>query len=393
MIAGSPTLVSALAPEELSNARAGGRDFRALLRAAVDRERSFRAELGALRRAWSRLVVETAALDLSGHLDLAASNRAQTELATASINVALLVARRELARRHGRLDAGPRLSVLALGRLASGGMDYGSDLDIVLVYDERTAPPVRALAREESYARLAELMTAALSSVTREGHLYRVDLRLRPDGKSGPVARGSESFVSYVSTQADVWEWLAYVKLRAVGGDLELGRAVERRARRAIHEAALKCDGEELRLETRRVRERLERERARGGAGTFDIKFGAGGMLDVYFAARYLQLRDRLPDEGEDRSTHATLARLRAAGSLDEAAHAALSEGYALLRRLDHRLRLTAARSTRLPAAPDHPTLRDLAHALGFAAASDLVSTLCQRTAAIRAAYDQVTSD
>jgi glutamate-ammonia-ligase adenylyltransferase len=393
MIAGAPSLVSALGGEGLAAARAGRRDFRALLRLAVDRERTYRAELAALRRAWSRLMVETAALDLAGEIDAAASNRAQTELATASINVALLVARRELARRYGRLDAGPRLAVLALGRLASGGMDYGSDLDIVLVYDERTAAPVRALAREEAYARLAELMTAALSSLTREGHLYRVDLRLRPDGKSGPVARGAESFVSYVSEQAGVWEWLAYVKLRAVGGDLELGRAVEQRARGAIHDAAQKCDPEELRLETRRVRERLERERARAGTPALDIKFGAGGMLDVYFAARYLQLRDRLPDDGDDRSTAATLARLRAAGSLGEREHAALSEGYALLRRTDHRLRLTTGRSTRLPAAPDHPTLRDLAHALGFPSTSDLVSTLRERTSAIRAAYDQITSD
>jgi len=393
MVAGAPALVSALDGEGLAAARAGARDYRALLRAAVDRERTFRAELAALRRAWARLLVETAALDLAGELDLASSNRAQTELATAAINVALLVGRLELARRYGRLDAGPRLSVLGLGRLASGGMDYGSDLDIVLVYDDRTPSPVSALAREEAYARLAELMTAALSSLTREGHLYRVDLRLRPDGKSGPVARGAESFVAYVSGQAGVWEWLAYVKLRAVGGDLELGRAVERRARRAIHEAALKCDSEELRLETRRVRERLERERARGGAGALDIKYGAGGMLDVYFAARYLQLRDRLPDDAGDRSTAATLARLRAAGSLDGPTHAALAEGYTLLRRMDHRLRLTTGRSTRLPAATDHPTLRDLASALGFASPAALLATLRERAASIRAAYDRITSE
>jgi [glutamine synthetase] adenylyltransferase / [glutamine synthetase]-adenylyl-L-tyrosine phosphorylase len=393
MIAGAPALASALEGEGPAAARAGERDFRALLRAAVDRERTFRAELAALRRAWSRLLVETAALDLAGGLDLAASNRAQTELAVASVNVALLVARRELARRYGRLSAGPRLAVLALGRLASGGMDYGSDLDIVLVFDDRTASPVRGLAREEAYARLAELMTAALSSVTREGHLYRVDLRLRPDGKSGPVARGAESFVSYVARQANVWEWLAYVKLRAAGGDLEFGRAVERRARRAVHDAALKCDREKLRLETRRVRERLLRERARGGAAALDIKFGAGGMLDVYFAARYLQLRDRLPDEGEDRSTAATLARLRDAGSLGAGEHDALSKGYALLRRIDHRLRLTTGRSTRLPAAADHPTLRDLAAALDFASPADLLETLRAHAAATSAAYERITSE
>src|SRR5205085_10890417 len=98
-------------------------------------------------------------------------------------------------------------------------------------------------------------------------------------------------------------------------------------------------------------------------AHALDIKFGAGGMLDVYFAARYLQLRDDVPDEGADRSTSATLARLRAAGSLDETEQRALTDGYACLRALDHSLRLIAGRSARLPAAPDHPLLADLARA------------------------------
>ncbi len=400
MIAANPALIRVLAPGDNSGAGEGageaedegGRDFRAHLRTAVDGEKSFRAELGALRHEWARLLLEIGARDVAGALALSESNRLQTELAAASINVALLVARRELARRFGPLAAGPRLSVLGLGRLASGGMDYGSDLDLVIVYDERVPSPVRSLARAEAYARLCELMTAALSSVTREGHLYRVDLRLRPDGKNGPVARGADSFVDYLASRTDVWELLAYVKLRAVGGDLELGRAVEARARRAVHDAAARPDAEELRAETRRVRERLERERASRAAGVaVDIKYGAGGMLDVYFAARYLQLRDRLPDGGEDRSTAGTLARLLAQGSLDDESHAALAQGYALLRALDHRLRVVAGRSTRLPSAPDHPVLRDLARSLRFDNPAALVETLGASMKAIRAAYDRVT--
>ncbi|MCA1615890.1 MAG: DUF294 nucleotidyltransferase-like domain-containing protein [Acidobacteria bacterium] len=401
MIAANPALIRALAPGGVPEAGdaareaddGDGRDFRAHLRAAVDAERSFRAELGALRHEWARLVLEIGARDVAGALALPESNRWQTELAAASVNVALLVARREMARRFGALAAGPRLSVLGLGRLASGGMDYGSDLDIVIVYDERVPSPVRGLARGEAYARLCELMTAALSSVTREGHLYRVDLRLRPDGQNGPVARGADSFVDYLAARTDVWELLAYVKLRAVGGDLELGRAVEERARRAVHEAAGRADAEELRTETRRVRERLERERASRASGALDIKYGAGGMLDVYFAARYLQLRDRLPDGGDDRSTAGTLDRLLAQGSLGAGAHAALREGYALLRALDHHLRIIAGRSTRLPSAPDHPTLRDLARALRFDTPRALVETLRASMASIRAAYDRVTGE
>jgi glutamine synthetase adenylyltransferase len=187
------------------------------------------------------------------------------------------------------------------------------------------------------------------------------------------------------------------VKLRAVGGDLELGRAAEGAARGAVHEAARACDREELRRETRRVRERLERERGAGGAGAgrggaIDIKFGAGGMLDVYFAARYLQLRDDVREEGADRSTLTTLARLRDAGSLDAETYRSLAQGYATLRTLDHHLRLIAGRSSRLPSAPDHALLRDLARAAGHESPAALTDTLRARMIAIRAAYERITS-
>jgi glutamate-ammonia-ligase adenylyltransferase len=389
MIAGNPALIPALLTGR-DDVRE--RDYRALLRREIDRESSFRAELIALRRAWAQLLVETGARDVSGELSHAEANQLQTELATASINAAYFIARREMARRYGNLAAGPRLSVFGLGRLASGGMDYGSDLDLVIVYDSQVPSPVSALTRDEAYTRLVELMVSALSSLTRAGYVYRVDLRLRPDGKNGALVRSAASFVEYLRTRTNVWEWLAYVKLRAVGGDLELGRAAEREARCAIHEAARASDAEELRQETRRVRERLERERGAAGRGAIDIKFGAGGMLDVYFAARYLQLRDDVRDEGADRSTRTTLARLKDAGSLDADTYRTLAEGYATLRALDHHLRLIAGRSSRLPSAPDHVVLRDLARSIGHDPADTLTETLRARMNDIRAAYDRITT-
>ena len=115
-------------------------------------------------------------------------------------------------------------------------------------------------------------------------------------------------------------------------------------------------------------------------------------MLDVYFAARYLQLRDDVPDEGADRSTRATLARLRAAGSLDEQDHRALTDGYACLRALDHSLRLIAGRSTRLPNASDHPLLADLARATKQTSVAQLLAAINAHMQAIRAAYERITS-
>jgi [glutamine synthetase] adenylyltransferase / [glutamine synthetase]-adenylyl-L-tyrosine phosphorylase len=390
MIASDPALLLPHVVTPLATVRE--RDHRSLLRAAVDPEREFGAELAALRRAWACLLVEIGAHDAAGHFSLGESNRLQNALAAAAVNVALLIARRELARRTGPLKAGPRLAVLGLGRFGSGGTDFGSDLDLVLVYDPEVPSPVRGMTCDEAYARLAELTVTALSSLTREGYLYRVDLRLRPDGSKGLLATSARAFWQYLSERADVWEWLAYVKLRAAAGDIEFGRLVEREARRSIHRAALAAGPEVLRVETRRVRERLERERGRRRAGRgIDIKYGPGGMLDVYFAARFLQLRDDLPDEGDDRSTAATLARLREASSLDEEDAEALCAGYSLLRRLDHGLRLLAGRTTRLPAVEDHPVLRDLARLTGFGTAADLMRELALHTAAVRRAYDRIT--
>jgi [glutamine synthetase] adenylyltransferase / [glutamine synthetase]-adenylyl-L-tyrosine phosphorylase len=390
MIAGNPSLIPALPVEGHRDTRPRAR---ALFSAAVEAEESFRAELGALRRAWASLLVETGALDAAGAISMREANARQTLMAEASLDAGCLIARRELARRYGELDALPRLAVLGLGRLGGRGMDYGSDLDVVLIYDDEAASPISGLSHAEAYARFAELLVTTLSSLTREGFLYRVDLRLRPDGRNGATVVGASAFTNYLAERAVPWEWLAYVKLRAAAGDLDLGSKVETEARRIIHEAARAGGDPLLRAETRRVRERIEREktkrRARGGT---DIKYGRGGMLDVYFATRYLQLRDSIPDESVDRSTRTTLERLRVASSLSRQDYAAMNEGYALLRTLDHHLRLVIGRSTRLPVA-DHPALHDIARSIGYSSSAALTNDLTLHMQNIRAAYENITTD
>jgi glutamate-ammonia-ligase adenylyltransferase len=383
MVAANPSLIPSLAAGPLIQ-----RDYRAVLRASIDAENNFAAELSTLRRSWSNLLLEIGRCDAQGEISAAESNKLQTQLAVASINAAYLIARRELARRFGKLTHGPRLAVLGLGRLASGGVDYGSDLDIIIVYDSIVASPIASLTRDEAYARFGELIIAALSSITRTGHLYHVDLRLRPDGNDGPLVRGSQSFLQYLRQRAVPWEWLAYVKLRAVAGDMELGRAVEIEARQIIHEAAHKMEALELQSETRRVRDRLEHEQTKPGrGGVLDIKYGAGGMLDVYFATRYLQLRDDIGDEGADRSTVTTLECLQAEGSLSALDYEALRGGYLLLRQVDHEQRLLIGRSALLLA----PVARDIAKKLKYDSATAFSEVLIEAMAKIRAAYDHIT--
>ncbi len=387
MIAANPALIISLGPPTTTALR---RDYRAILRAAVDAERSFPAELAALRLQWAELMVEIGAQDAGNALSIFEANHLQTDLATASMNVAYLVARREMARRYGSFSGGPRIAFFGLGRLGTGGVDYGSDLDILITYDSLVPSPIKSLTQDETYSRLVELMNAALSSITREGYLYRVDMRLRPHGKNGPLVTSSEGFLDYLKEESAPWEWLAYVKLRCVGGDQELGRMVETHARHRIHANASRVDPKELKAVTRHVRDRLEKEKGtRGRKPGTDIKYGPGGMLDVYFATRYLQLRDEVMDEGEDRSTGFTLERLREEGSLSDEDFSALSGGYSLLRSIDHNLRLIVGRSTRLPD-PNHPTARDVATRIGFESASELQASLADQMQAIRASYKRI---
>lgn len=389
MIAANPCVIRSLGVEPDDCLR---RDYRAILRAAIDPEKSFAAELAAFRMKWSELITEIGVLDATNQISVFDTNRLQTELAIASLNVSYLIARREMARRHGSFKGGPRVAFFGVGRLGTGGVDYGSDLDILITYDSLVPSPVKALTSDEAYSRLAELMITSLSSITREGYLYRVDLRLRPHGKNGPLVISSEGFLQYLKEQSAPWEWLAYVKLRAVGGDLELGKMIETHARHRIHQNALQLPAGELSTETKHVRDRLEHEKGqRRKNNGVDIKYGPGGMLDVYFASRYLQLRDEVSDEGENRSTSFTLERLRSEGSIDESDFQSLSNGYQLLRAVDHSLRLIAGRSTRLPDV-NHQTARDVAFRLGFDSATALRETLIEQMRAIRDAYSHILS-
>ncbi len=388
MIAGRPSLIHTL---PVGERLAAPRNYAAELTATLASQRSFAGELAALRFKWSELLVEIGAHDAAGTESVTRVNALLTSLAKTTADAALLVARRELERRYGALADDSRLAVLGLGRLGSGGMDYGSDLDVIIVYDSTGGSPVKGLTREEAYARLTEYFVAALSSITREGVLYRVDLRLRPDGQKGPLATSSAAFADYVEKRAAIWEWLAYVKLRAVAGDVAFGQLVENEARQQIHQLAKKVDARQLATETRRVRDRLQKAKRPRRQSEINIKHGIGGMLDVYFAVRYLQLRDGVADDGEDRTTRRMLEVLREMGSIDEESFEKMSAGYRLLRSIDHQLRLTMGRLATVPP-PDTAAFVDIARRLGYREANDLHGEMLLRMRDIRAAYETIVS-
>ena len=370
------------------------KNYRSVLIETAAEAANFHDELAVLRTNWRRFYEDIYSADSAGNLSLAETKRLQTELAEAALDAALLIAKKELQRRNSRLtiaDFQLPIAVLGLGKLGSGGMDFGSDLDLILIYDDSAALPFETPTRAEFYAQAGEIFVTALSSLTRHGFLYRVDLRLRPDGKNGALCLGANAFLNYVKMRAAAWELLAYVKLRAAAGQIEFARRIEAEARKLIHQRASEIPADELKNETARIRELLEKEKTKNlRRGEINIKHGAGGLLDIYFAVRFLQLRDRIPDENENRSTVATLEKLREIGSLNGENFAVLSAGYDFLREVDHALRLVAGRSTHLPI-NEHPVLTQVAKRLKMDERRFL-EQLILKTAEIRRAYDNILS-
>lgn len=381
-LAANPALIESL-PDVSVNFEQ--RDYGQILLAAIENENEFSRRLAVLRKTWSRLLIEIVAFDAFGKISISEAKRAQTRLAEASIESAIFITRSELEKRFSiKIEKFP-FAVLGLGKLGGGSLDYESDLDLVLVYNET---PDFSFQSGIFYAKAVEIFTNALSGFTREGNLYRVDLRLRPDGKNGATSIEKTSFLNYLEHRAAIWEWLAYVKLRAVGGDFNLAQFVENEARKIIHERAQKADEDELKNETRNIRERL-REAKTKRRDEIDIKFGTGGMLDVYFAVRFLQLRDNLPDANHNRSTEIVLRKLFENDSLSGEHFRNFSEGYQFLSELDHNLRLINGRSTRLPLANQN-ALHIISERMRLGSISELLENLTVHRLNIRASFEKI---
>ncbi len=331
----------------------------------------------------------------SARLRLRTSNLAQTALAEAVLQIASEIALESIGITGVQPSQLP-FTILGLGRLGHAGMDYGSDLDLLVVFDDEQTWPPRVLSEstpgmapdlttpQEFFAKLTAQIVRVLSSITREGLLYRSDLRLRPEGKGGPVAMGLSGLVAYITDRASAWEHSAYLKAREVAGDLRFGQ----RARQAICEASFDAAvrNELLREELRDMRLRQVKEKSRGSRP--NIKWGRGGMSEVYFVTRYLQLRDRIyfpPEQG----TTALIARLGELGALDDESANALFGGYIFLRRLDHWMRLLLERPS--PILPvSSVALQDITLALGLASIEEFESAFTRYTSAIREVFDRV---
>ena len=326
-----------------------------------------------LRELKARLHLLTALADVGGVWRLGAVTAALTGFADAAVEAALSLAARE-AVEQGRLASlgeGPQgpvpgLFVIAMGKLGAFELNYSSDIDIIVLFEPEAFPAAPGVDPALAAARLTDRMAALLQERTPQGYVFRVDLRLRPDPPSTPVALSVARAFAYYEIVGQNWERAAFIKARAMAGDVARGQAFLDELspfvwRRNLDYAAI-ADIHSIKrqIHVHKVDERIS---ARG----MDLKLGAGGIREIEFFAQTQQLilGGRHPGL-RARATLDALIALAEAGRIEPAAAADLTDAYDRLRGWEHRVQMVGDEQThRLPEADAER--RRIAALAGFA--------------------------
>ena len=279
--------------------------------------------------------------------------------------------------------------VLGMGKLGGEELNFSSDADVIYVYDKdgRTEGP-NAVDHFAFYARLAESVTASVGSagVTPEGgFVFRVDLDLRPEGRSGPIVNAIRGLELYYEGYGATWERFALLKARPIAGDLATGEEALRRLTPFVFRKYFDLKAVD---EMRQLKARAEKEAAR--APGVDLKLGRGGIREIEFFVQALQLLHAGRDPNlRVRGTLKALERLLYAGLLSSRDRDELSEAYVALRRLEHRIQMVAERQTH--SLPEDPReLERLARRAGYPAAEAMQRDLATHRARVEARFQDL---
>ncbi|GJD37535.1 bifunctional [glutamine synthetase] adenylyltransferase/[glutamine synthetase]-adenylyl-L-tyrosine phosphorylase [Methylobacterium aerolatum] len=336
------------------------------------------------RDAMRRTTFVTGARLVSGLITPRQAGHAYAAIAEAIVGLVLEAETDRFVREHGRVPRG-RCCVLGLGRLGSRQLTAASDLDLVILYDfdpeNRTSDGARPLDAVVAYNRLAQRLVAALTVPTRRGHLYKVDLRLRPYGSHSPPAVQLASFVAYYAETSEPWEHMALTRARVVAGDASLGAEVTAAIADLV---ARPRDPAAVCAEAGEMRALVAQER--GHAGPHDLKLAPGGLFDLDFLAQAIVLAANLADcIGRDAGEVLRRAGERGLIPPDEAL--SLTQAHDLLDAVAHWQRLT----TENPGKPPSPSAaKRMARALALPDARSLAADLLHHRRAVRHAIRTV---
>ena len=368
------------------------------------KSRSFETDLAVLlarfkRREYVRIMLR----DVLGVATLAETTAEISALADVLIEEAVTEIGSSLHARFGspqHLDSDGRLAdttaaVLSLGKLGGNELNYSSDIDLFFLYgsgeEARTAP----ISSREYFIRLAQNVSEVLSRHTPLGSVFRVDLRLRPQGGEGEPAVDLGHALRYYADVAHDWELQAMIKARHSAGDLQLARRFLRSVQPYVYTPEINMAAIATALETReRIGSRRRAAEARGGT-TIDVKLDRGGIRDIEFLVQCLQRvyggKERWLRSG---GTLFSLQKLHDKGHISGADFHQLTTAYEFLRRVEHRLQLRHGQQThRLPSDPSG--LAILARSVGApptgeGPSPDIAGELRRRMDAVAAIYQRI---
>jgi glutamate-ammonia-ligase adenylyltransferase len=340
--------------------------------ASLQNETDITAALDALRRfqRWELLRIGTA--DLLGSFDLPTVTSQLSYLADSLVGACLILAAQKV-----KIDPA-NFFVVALGKLGGEELNYSSDIDLLFL----------ASAEPMAYRQLGQRLIDNLTRITAEGFLYRVDMRLRPWGSTGPLISSLDGYIAYTQKHARLWEKQALLKARLVAGNPKLGQKFLQQ----IQPFLFNAPPETIRTEVSALKQRIETQLRQRGQEWGEVKLGQGSIRDIEFVTQYLQLvHGGKHPELRNYNTLRALNQLFAGKFLSPDEYHVLTNGYVFLRTIEHHLQLMHYRQTHaLPG--DEEALNHLAWRLGFQGTNvgrRFVDRYHQHSAVIRLVYQQ----
>ena len=335
-----------------------------------------------LRIARRRMALLAALADLSGQWTTKIVTRRLSDFAGAAISAAVAGQLREMAR-DGAIDLedesdpekGSGLAILAMGKLGAGELNYSSDIDLIVLYDEDIVRTERPEGLQKAFVRLARALLRSLDEPTKDGYVFRTDLRLRPDPASTPLAVSMQAAETYYESTGQNWERAAMIKAHPIAGDLAAGRAFLEYLRPFVWRKNLDFAAIE---DIHSIKRQIHAHRGGGEikVARHNIKLGRGGIREIEFFAQTQQLiwGGRDPSIRKPATCDA-LRALAAAGHVAQETSEQMIDAYWFLRHVEHRLQMVDDRQTHeLPA--DEDGLNALAVFAGFSSREEFTDRL-----------------
>jgi len=368
------------------------------LRASTDEGCGFAELQKGLRLFKCREILRIAARDLCGRASLMEVTAEISDLASSCLQRAVEHIEKNLRAEYGAPLAEngelAAFTVLAMGKFGGRELNFSSDVDLIYFYshdlgrtqgvDDGLGGRKGRIPLHNYFIKLGEQLNKAIGEVTEDGFVFRVDLNLRPEGRSGPIAQSAASALFYYESWGRSWERAAMIKARPVAGSLELGEKFIKDLvpfvfRRNLDYAMV----EDIKLMKQKIDHSLAHKQERD----INLKLGRGGIREIEFFIQALQLiygGRKLTLRG--RSSLTTLALLREEGLIKPAEHDALCAAYIFLRTLEHRIQVVQERQTHL--LPQKPAeLRALARRCGFSTTAEFEKALEEHRSKVSSIY------